>query len=373
VDAILGLTEGMGGKFVSNENSLTYIPSGLEPARIYPFSRTGLPMLARQAGGAENLRLKYFTDNFVESLLLSGKKPAFEADLYPTIEKEYRYQFVKNLLNRYDGSIDLEDASISLEEVEYLAQSALPDFTAFDLQKFLMPTLGTHSHHNAVLDYITQSIAPAHFPPEVQSIQDMSAVWRAIYPNFRKLYNFGGLSGKSQELVDLRYFGYFQRVSYGPPIWNMRKIHALAVAGIVRFDIGPSPTLSINSDRQLFEIESEGMLMKIESEILVNARIAKIGKISSHQSIYKQLHTKYGIQQYQNDNYKPGCFELDEEGALIGLKGVTLNGTPTEGWTLDNESLSRTNNNFITPWAKKLVKNYVNRISQINPYCPSVD
>ncbi|WP_158858101.1 FAD/NAD(P)-binding protein [Lunatibacter salilacus] len=371
VDAVLGLTEGLGGRFESSENSMTYIPSGLEPATIYPFSRSGLPMLARKAGGSENLPLKYFTDSFVEKLLESGNKLDFNADIYPNIENEYRYQFAKKYLNQYDGL--LQSADSSLEELEDLAHSVIPDFVPFDLEKFLLPTNTSKFDHNAILEYIKQSIAPDRFSTENQSTQEMSAVWRAIYPGFRKLYNFGGLSGKSQEQVDQIYFGRFQRVSYGPPIWNMRKIYALAEADIIRFDIGPAPKLDVDRKTQMFNIKSKDSLKPIKGEILINARIAKMADFNSQPPIYKHLHEKYRIGAYQNGNYSPGCFKLDKEGALLNLKGVTLNGTPTEGWTLDNESLSRTNNNFITPWAKKIITNYVNTSSQINPYCSSMD
>jgi hypothetical protein len=372
VDAVLGMTEGMGGRFESNDHTMTYIPSGLEPARIYSFSRSGLPMLARKAGKAKCLPLKYFTSDFVEEQLASGGKLVLERDIYPTIEKEYHYQYVKNLAYRY-GLLDENDSSLNLDELEELARAFIPDYKPFDLQKFLFPLLIKNSHHDAVIEFIEQSISPAKFPIDIQVVQDMSAVWRAIYPFFSKLYNYGGLSGKSQKLVDQIYFGGFQRVSYGPPILNMRKIHALAEAGIVCFDIGSSPSLRTNLETQKFEIYSTGLLNSIKSDILINARIAKIGDMDSHSPIYNQLHNNYNLSLYQNESYKPGCLELDKDGVLINLKGVTLNGTPTEGWTLDNESLSRTNNNFITPWANKLVTNYVNQISKINAYCPSMD
>ncbi|HSI74786.1 MAG TPA: FAD/NAD(P)-binding protein [Lunatimonas sp.] len=371
VDAVLGLTEGLGGRFESTKNSMTYIPSGLEPAKIYPFSRSGLPMLARKADGSESLPLKYFTGRYVEKLLASGKRLDFDTDIYPIIEREYRYQFVKNLLNRYDALFHSGDSS--LEELENLAQAVIPGFAPFDLGEFLVPANTSSFDHNAILEYIKQTIVPDQFSLEIQSILEMSAVWRAIYPSFRKLYNFGGMSGKSQEQVDRVYFGKFQRVSYGPPIWNMRKIYALAEADIIRFDIGPSPKLDVDGQTKIFNINSKITLKSIKGEILINARIAKMADFKSQPPIYKHLHEKYGIGPYQNGNYSPGCLELDKEGALLNFKGVTLNGTPTEGWTLDNESLSRTNNNFITPWAEKIVNNYVNTTSQINPYCPSMD
>jgi len=370
VDAVLGLTEGLGGSFDSTEDSMRYIPSGSEPSTIYPFSRSGLPMLAREAGGPEGVLLKYFTKRFVEKLLAYRRKLDFTTEIYPTIELEYRYQYVDNLLNRYGL---FHSNGLGLEELEYLAKTKIPDFRPFDLDKFLLPTNTLTFDHNAILEYIKQSIAPDQFSPEIQSTQEMSSVWRGLYPSFRKLYNFGGLTGESQKVVDRIYFGRFQRVSYGPPIWNMRKIYALAEAGIIRFDIGKAPVLLIRDDTQKFSVKSDASPEPIEGEILINARIAKMENQNSQPPIYKHVQRKNGVSLYQNGDYRPGCLNLDRKGALQNRNGVTLNGTPTEGWTLDNESLSRSNNNFITPWAKKIANNYVNKTSKTNPYCPSLD
>jgi uncharacterized NAD(P)/FAD-binding protein YdhS len=59
IDAVLALTEGRGGSFEpAGGGSLRYLPSGTEPAKIYPFSRTGKRMLAKPGpdavGGSES-------------------------------------------------------------------------------------------------------------------------------------------------------------------------------------------------------------------------------------------------------------------------------------------------------------------------------
>ncbi|MEZ6044065.1 MAG: FAD/NAD(P)-binding protein [Planctomycetaceae bacterium] len=48
IDACLTLTEGRGGQFTKNtEGEWEYIPTGQEPGMIYPYSRSGRPMLAK--------------------------------------------------------------------------------------------------------------------------------------------------------------------------------------------------------------------------------------------------------------------------------------------------------------------------------------
>nr|MBI1229125.1 hypothetical protein [Cytophagales bacterium] len=374
VDAVLGLTEGKGGTFLEDTESLTYVPSGKEPRGIFPFSRTGLPMIGREAGGMLQERLRYFTDTFVAGLLSINRQLDFEEEILPVIEKEYRYQFASNLLNRLGLKKWEEVSPPSLEAVEAWALAAYPGFEPFVLQEYLSPKLIGKTRHSSVVEYISGNIHSENRDVISGAFREMSGVWRAIYLNFKALYNFGGLTGESQRVFDTHYFGSFQRVSYGPPMWNMRKILALAAAGILRFDIAPAATLRFHAKERTFQVLSPQSTEVIaESNILVNARIAKSGAKNSHPKIYQHLHQTYQIGLYHNESYRPGCFAITSEGRLPNMKEVTLTGTPTEGVTLDNESLSRTNNNFITPWAKKIIKNYAFNTSQINSYCPFLD
>lgn len=52
IDAALALSEGRGGRFTGPDEGLAYAPSGAEPSVLYPWSRTGRPMLAKPAPDA---------------------------------------------------------------------------------------------------------------------------------------------------------------------------------------------------------------------------------------------------------------------------------------------------------------------------------
>ena len=59
-----------------------------------------------------------------------------------------------------------------------------------------------------------------------------------------------------------------------------------------------------------------------------------------------------------NTSYTPGCVDINENGNAINAHGkvdshITFYGTPTEGITCDNDTLSRSRNNFATIWAKQ--------------------
>ena len=51
IDTMLALTEGRGGVFTLSATGYTYTPSGTEPRRIAPFSRSARPMRAKVEAG----------------------------------------------------------------------------------------------------------------------------------------------------------------------------------------------------------------------------------------------------------------------------------------------------------------------------------
>ena len=58
-------------------------------------------------------------------------------------------------------------------------------------------------------------------------------------------------------------------------------------------------------------------------------------------------------------HYETGGIEIDPNGNAINSEGkieqnISLYGTPTEGVTHDNDTLSRSRNNFASVWARKV-------------------
>ncbi len=364
VDAVLVLTEGLGGKFESKDDRFVYHPSGREPKAIFPFSRTGLPMLARKPGLSENLDLKYFNQGFVDKLFNKYVQVNFEKEVLPVVIKEYRHQFVMMFLQIVGYSCQFEKKMLDLDALEKLVSIIFPEFKPFDFWNFIEPKNENSNQHAYVLGYLENSIFPGSRPIQ-QALCAMNGIWRGIHPLFNKLYRFGKLTGESQEKFDSYYFGRFSRVSYGPPLHNMKKILALAEAGILNFIISKNPQIDTNCQTGLYEVpcqEGDGF---IQAEVLIDARIARATELESLPEVYQRIIRKYDVGFYKNDAYQLACLNLDKEANVNKLPGITLNGTPTEGWTLDNESLSRKNNNFISPWANRIVNKYVTKTSKV--------
>ena len=78
------------------------------------------------------------------------------------------------------------------------------------------------------------------------------------------------------------------------------------------------------------------------------------------------------VRPFQNlnaeDNYFTGGIDLTENGNPIDENGkvienITVYGTPTEGVTFDNDTLSRSRNDFGSIWANNAVKT-INKINK---------
>lgn len=359
VDAVLAITEGNGGRFKRYNERINYMVSGRGPLEILAFSRTGLPMIARQEDLKTNdFALRFFTEEAVDHLLEKYYKLDFKLHLMPFIQREFRYQYVFHLLRfKSDRSIPPD---MTLRELEKYATEIFPDFKSFDLEEFLFPKLSKTELHSAVFGYLLETVFPERFNKLHQARVAMSALWREIYPLFNKIYSFGRLSAESQELFDSKYFGQFQRVAYGPPKENMEKIFALAEAGILRFDLAQNPKVSIHHQLSYLKLSHSKIPHSKIASVLIDARIPKPNGLASQPEYIQSLVLNMGINFFSNGNYKTGALQLDQIGRLAKKKQICFYGTPTEGWTLDNESLSRSNNNFLSPWVNNLVKKYAN-------------
>uniref|UniRef100_UPI0035943696 FAD/NAD(P)-binding protein n=1 Tax=Aquiflexum sp. TaxID=1872584 RepID=UPI0035943696 len=359
IDAVLTITEGKGGIFQRDNGGITYLDSGREPKEILAFSKAGFPMIARQEDlGSSDFSLRYFTEETVDHLIVKHDVLDFKSQLLPFIQHEFRYQYVVHLLRfKSDKNILLEK---TLLELEFYVSGIFPDFSPFDLEKFLSPKLPQIEQHAAVIRYLEETVFPERFDELHHSTIAMSALWREMNPIFNKLYSFGKLSGESQCCFDLDYYSRFQRVAFGPPKENMEKILALANAGVLKFDFASNPKVSIHHQSSEVKISNEQTSKSMDISMLIDARIPKSGELATQPEYIRKLILELGVDFFSNGDYKPGCLEIDKAGRLKKQNQICFYGTPTEGWTLDNESLSRSNNNFLSPWAKQIAQNHVN-------------
>ncbi len=144
VDTVLALTVGRGGSFEQNKNgeAAKYIPSGKEPSAIYPFSRSGIPILPRGAFcGEPNFKLQYFTEEKIAEIKRNSNKGRidFKRDLWTLVEQEMIYAYyrvwMKNKKFDYKESNDFSEFA---DEISRFHET-YSDEKIFELKRFLNP------------------------------------------------------------------------------------------------------------------------------------------------------------------------------------------------------------------------------------------
>ncbi|UII26238.1 hypothetical protein LVD15_23540 [Fulvivirga maritima] len=369
VDAVLALTEGRGGKFIINDSKLKYVSSGNEPAKIYPFSRTGIPMIARGPEIDESHSLKFFIPENIEK----DKRPDFEKDLLPLIKWEMKYTYYRVLFQQHQ--FDFDDTEVSIEELKKAIQifhKLHPEISVFDVDAYLNPlenediSSGSDFHH-FTLEYLKKGNCEAEKGTRKSPFAAVSQVWSLITPAFIDIFKFGGLLPHSHETFIKNYSGLLNRITYGPPVENMKKMVALAEHGLLSFRIGPCSYIVLNQEKVSFEIQSKINNETTEVNYLVDARIPKVAIDKANHGLYYNLLKRGEITLFQNECeetqqvYKPGCMTIEPSGYIVDAhnrvnKAIAATGAPTEGVTYDNDALSPHRNNFVSKWARN-VKN----------------
>lgn len=365
IDSVLCLTEGRGGQFLKQENDdFTYQPSENEPRYIFPFSRSGLPMIPRTANNnMPNPKLHYFTDTAVEQLKNQSAQIDFTQQLLPLIEQEIVVAYYICLFRQYNAKLNITN---NFKEVEAQIDQFLKQHninSRFTLQDLLDPYPESGDDQTFFLHYLDEVIEAARLGQERSPLAAAAAVWRSISSSFNELYGFGGFTPSSHQHFIEGYAGHFNRIAYGPPLRNLLKIRALAKAGILDFSFVRSPDLHLDETSACFTLQKE--TQAVHGDHLVDARIPKVSLTHEASALEKSLMKQGIIRLFENKNaqhdYCPGCMELNENGHPINENGkvidsITVYGTPTEGITFDNDTLSRDRNDFASYWGKHIAK-----------------
>ncbi|SIR32956.1 FAD/NAD(P)-binding protein [Maribacter ulvicola] len=360
IDAILALTEGKGGKFKKNDKGvLKYFSSGEEPYKIYPFSRTGLPMVPRNGSPTSDAQLYFFTEAVIAELK-QNRPISFSCTILPLIKKEFYFTYYSVLFKNYGHQFYFDDDFTVMEnQVQYFHED-YPECPVFNWETIINPFRDESVLSTVVIQvYIQFLIDEAKAGEDKSPFMAAVATWRKISPIFNELYSFGGLDAVSHKKFDSYYFGLFNRLSYGPPVKNMQKILALCKAGILDFTYVKSASITRNESKNNFSLYLENG-KETDINYSINATISRAKEGEFENELYQNLLKNGLIREFENKlkaGYKPGCVAINKDGNAINEDGtinttISFYGTPTEGITCDNDTLSRTRNDFATVWAK---------------------
>ena len=385
VDAVLALTEGRGGRFtrVEKTDNLSYTPSGDEPKIIYPFSRSGLPMIPRITVPNTNSGLMFFTKSTLQEFG-SGTKLNFQQQIWPLLKQDMIYAYYDIAMKNSGYPMGLficED----FEDVERFVagyHKKYPSEIRFDAKKFLDPLQETafhegKSHHQYIEDLYNIYLREARKGELRSPLAAVTAVWRKASSLFCELYSFGGLTPDSHNHFDCSMRGKLNRVTFGPPVKSAEKLYALMEFGILNFDAARNPDLTLDDKSGSFILQSNSDKSRYPVQYLVDARIPKVALADDPGPLFGSMLNRGLITIYENrfgeEAYRPGAINITRRGFVIDKNGhinrqIAVTGTPTEGITFDNDTLSRDRNNFVDGWAECISREYTESRTEHHVY-----
>lgn len=288
------------------------------------------------------------------------KKLSWKKEILPLIARDMEFAYYRTLFQDAKQVLGYHPIYDVINSQIQTFHQMHPKYERFSMRQLMEPEFDpAKSTHQNIVEYITA------FTRENRNILHeaqlrAAAVWRKISPIFNEIYSFSGLDAASHQEFDGHYFGKLNRIAYGPPPVNLKKMLALANAGIVDFQFAKSPTLEPFESGFLLSNDTS----EIYCDIVVDARIPKNSLEKEATGLFTNLCEHRLARPYinrdKNSSYAPGILEIDQNGNLINPQGkpenITLYGTPTEGIVHDNDTLSRNRNNFAGPWARAVSK-----------------
>jgi len=304
IDLILGLTEGRGGRFEEDgRGRLVYEPSGHEPARILPRSRSGRPMLVKPEPG----RSPAPRESVVEAFELGGRR-------IRALGPDAAIEGLAATLASLCGELLLLERA-DAEAGEWLS-------AACELR--LGPC-------DDPVGAIKRSLRIDRGERSPDLPWALGLAWREVYPAIVERFSHGGLRA-SERATFLSLASEFERLAFGPPPVNAAKLLALVDAGIL------SPSSGPQADFDRIDVE-------------INAVIAPPG-------LHEAQAPLGGLRSAGFLRLPPGArgIEVNRETRCVGADGsitpgLAACGRLTEDWLIGNDTLNRSLHPEVDRWA----------------------
>lgn len=330
-------------------------------------------MIPRRSIPNEHNELNFFTRSALQKFKF-GKKLDFEQHLWPLLKQDMIYAYYHIVIKKAEGTKGLSGC-IDFEEVKSLVSDfhkKYPSEMRFDAERFLDPLKETEyqkgkTHHKYVQSLYNYYLQEARKGELKSPMAAVAAVWRKASSLFCEVYSFGGLTPESHRYFDHSIRGKLNRVTFGPPVKSAEKIYALMESGILNFDAARNPVLVLDEKSGSFALRSKPEGTRFPVEYLVDARIPKMSLTDDPGPLFQNLLKRGLVTLYENrsgmEAYKPGAVNITRDGFVVDKNGrvnrsIAVTGTPTEGITFDNDTLSRDRNNFVDVWAEYISKEY---------------
>ncbi|MEV4942572.1 FAD/NAD(P)-binding protein [Streptomyces zaomyceticus] len=281
VDLMVLLTEGRGGRYEGEGDTLVYLPSGKEPV-LHVGSRRGVPYHSKLGYALDGERPplpRFFGPEQTDALLRGNGPIDFRRDVWPLVDKELGWAHYHRLFSTHPERTTLawadferayEEAPPRGAELAAVVAAAVPDpADRLDLDALDHPLDGirftsAEALQHGLRDYITDDLTRRHDPAHSPD----AAVFAGLLSVYGQLLRLG-------KRIDLGgwWHGFFSYLASGPPGPRLHQLLALSRAGVVRF-LGPGITVETDEERGVFRAASAAVAGEwTEAGALVEARL----------------------------------------------------------------------------------------------------
>ena len=317
IDAILTLTEGRGGQFVTASSVPAYIHGPDQPRSIEVHSRSGRPMLAKPTEAVEPITDSFWTPyrHRLQQLQTKHGSLHFYRDIWLVITDA-----ASKLLNQRRRDIDDWYRGWSRYKIDRI--------TVCEVMR---------ESYDIALGKRPKNIAFA-----------LGEAWRKLYPQLVDLVSYGGLADGQWKIFKPT-ASEMERIAFGPPAESVGKLLSLIDAGLLRIgcvnaDVGSVKLIAPQHPTPTFDH-------------VIDAVIAAPHQ-HEHGGPLRRL-IESGVVMLDEAT---GAVRTDTSGHPIDAPpGLAVFGRSTEGWVLGNDTLTRTMHPQIERWADNFAFNVVAR------------
>ncbi|WP_321906940.1 FAD/NAD(P)-binding protein [Paraburkholderia tropica] len=320
-DVISSLTLGRGGRYIEEDETLCYLPSGDEP-NILLFSRNCLPFAARginQKGLTGRHRARFFTPEAVaarrRAVLATSGDPRidFQADVLPLVIREMAYAYRCARRGEEIAVNGFEPTSEEVRAVEAilwpLKGQRFESFAAF------------HEFFDELFKADLQEAFRGNLTSPVKAATD---VLRDTREALRTAVENGGLTPASHRYFVEEFNAITNRISFGPPKQRNLEYLALRDAGLIDIAAGPGARVVADDAHARFRVQtSYGERVEHSyTDVLVTARLDPYSPLSDASTLSANLLARGLIRPYFNGDYHPGGIEIDSGLHPVGATGA---------------------------------------------------
>ncbi|GGX93766.1 FAD/NAD(P)-binding protein [Streptomyces hiroshimensis] len=285
MDALAALTLGRGGRYITVDGTLQYVPSGQEP-RILLYSRTGLPFRARPRANRQGALYEplVLTPEAVDRLRADAPEEgmSLHGDLLPLVRTEMRIAFHLRCAGLLGGEKAEAGTAGTLREalaagrleteLDRLDEAHREDFGLLDPEAILFPEAllspealpfpetgelpDSRAYQHWYAGRLAEDLEQAELGLYGSPLKAALEVLRDRRELLRRAVDFAGLDEKSHEEFYGSFTAVLNRSVTGPQLDRHQELLALLRAGAVAVPFGPEPELAWDAEEERWQLSS---------------------------------------------------------------------------------------------------------------------